>query len=79
MVISGLLIYFLPKVLVFLFKSQNKDSFELVFLIFILICIIGISYVFILLTKKQNRSDLKIILVKVKLIINKKNYGQFKT
>ena len=73
--ISGLLTFILPKLLDMIFKVQTKNTNQLFLLVSLLGGIIGLSYFLILLTKKQQRNDLKIIFDKIKPIIKKKIYG----
>jgi O-antigen/teichoic acid export membrane protein len=68
-VISGALILFLPNLLNAFFKTPIKSSSQLVMLISILASIILFSYLVILLTKKQQRSDLVVIFKKLQLYI----------
>lgn len=64
-IISGVLIYFMPYLLSSIFYVQNKNSFQLVLLVSLLGGIIGLSYLLILLTKQQQRSDMKSIFNKI--------------
>lgn len=65
LVVSGLLIVFLPDFLNLVFNYQNKSALDLVELIIILAGIIGVSYLGILITKQQQRKELSKIIHKV--------------
>ena len=67
---SGFLVFLLPNLLATIFKVQYKNSIQLALLVSLLGAVIGLFYFLILLTKKQQRSDLKIILIKLKKFIN---------
>jgi O-antigen/teichoic acid export membrane protein len=73
-IISSVLILFLPNLLNFLYKNPVKNSTQLVSLILILGIIIGLSYLVILLTKEQQRNDLKVIHNKIKLLLKNRIY-----
>ncbi|NQU34604.1 MAG: hypothetical protein HQ521_15345 [Bacteroidetes bacterium] len=59
-VASGFLIYIIPIALTEIFKVQNKNSFLLAILVLLLGGTLGLSYFLILLTKKQQRSEMKL-------------------
>lgn len=63
---SSFIIFLLPNLLATIFTVQNKSSIKLFLLVLLLGAIIGLFYFLIVLTKKQQRSDLKIIFIKIK-------------
>jgi O-antigen/teichoic acid export membrane protein len=65
-ILSTFLIYLLPNLLATIFTIQNKSSVKLLILVSFLGAVIGLLYFLIVLMKKQQRSDLKIIFIKIK-------------
>ena len=65
-IISLLIIYFLPKLLNYLFIGQLKDSFELLLLVLFSGFFIILNYIMILLSKKKERMNLKKIVLYIK-------------
>jgi len=55
---SGILIIFLPIILIAIFNIPNKNSGLLALLISFLAIVIGLSYLIILLTKREQRSEI---------------------
>ncbi len=68
-VFSGIIILILPKTLNLLFPDPQKNAVQLVLLIFVLGIVIIFSYFVIILTKRQQRSDMKIIFNKINQFI----------
>lgn len=67
--VSVFLVFLLPNLLATIFKVQYKNSIQLALLVSLLGAVIGLFYFLILLTKKQQRSDLKLIFIKIKQFI----------
>lgn len=65
-VVSCFQILFLPNLLTIFFKVQEKNSFQLALLVSFLGGIIGLSYLLVLSTHKQQRSDIKAIFINIK-------------
>lgn len=65
LVVCVLISFSLPRILDKFFLSQEKNTLSLVTLFLVLIAIIVVSYVSILLTKQQQRKDLKKILIRI--------------
>ena len=64
-IFSASIIYFLPKAINKIFPVLEKNSFNLLFLIFTVAILILLSYFLLLLLKKKQRNDLKKIYQKV--------------
>ena len=71
LVVSSFLILFLPNLLTSIFNVQEKNSIHIALLVSLLGVIIGLSYCLIIFTQKQQRSELKIIFIKIRFLLNK--------
>lgn len=66
MFVSGFLIFFLPNLLTSIFINQDKNPIQLSLLVSFLGGIIVLSYLLILATHKQQRSEIKAIFINIK-------------
>jgi len=71
LILSGLLIYTLPEFLNSIFPAPGKSTSQLLLLFALLGSVVLLSYLGVLLTKKQQRKDIVLIITKVYTRLNK--------